>query len=103
MLFDQLFSHSLAHNSCPNLVKGKTAPASEDAELDARELHAVRQLPIQAIQQQLNMLMDDAIIQDLLESTALLSLLNEREGEKKRRKVRKLVSPCNLNVLHMVG
>jgi hypothetical protein len=57
----------------PNLVKDKTAPASADAEPDARALHAVRQ-PIQAFHQPLNKLTDDAIIQARREKTVNLSV-----------------------------
>lgn len=64
----------VAHSFYLNLVKGKTALASADADRDAPMLHAVRQRPIQAIQQRLNMLTDDAITQDHLESTALLGV-----------------------------
>lgn len=66
-------SYLLAHSSYPNLVKDRTAPASADADPDARELHAVRQ-PIQAIQLRLNRLTDDAIIQGHQEKTVRLSL-----------------------------
>lgn len=79
----------LAHSFYLNLVKGKTALASADAERDAPMLHAVRQRPIQAIQQRLNMLTDDAITQDHLESTALLGLF-----ESKRRKENLWISLC---------
>ena len=70
----------LVHSFYPNLVKDTTAPASEGAEPDAQELRAVRQ-PIQAIQQPLNKLTDDAIIQVHQEKTELLSL-EMREEEK---------------------
>lgn len=77
--------YSLAHRICLNLVRGRTALASEDADLDAPMLHAVRQRPIQAIQRRPNMLADDAIIQDHLGSTVLLSLwkVQTKEEEKK--------------------
>lgn len=64
----------VAHRIYLNLVRGRTALASEDADLDAPMLHAVRQRPIQAIQRRQNMLADDAIIQDHLGSTGLLSV-----------------------------
>lgn len=63
----------LVRSFYPNLVKDKTAPASADADPDARALHAVGQ-PIQAYQQPLNKLTDDAIIQAHREKTARLSL-----------------------------
>lgn len=72
----------LVRSFYPNLVKDKTAPASADAEPDARALHAVRQ-PIQAIQQPLNKLTDDAIIQARREKTARLSL---ERGKKVKEK-----------------
>lgn len=72
----------LARSFYPNLVKGKTAPASAGAEPDALKLHAVRQ-QIQAYQQRLNKLTDDAIIQGHRGKTALLSL---KKGKKSKIK-----------------
>lgn len=80
-----LQNYLLVRSFYPNLVKDTTAPASEGAEPDARELHAVRQ-PIQAFHQPLNTLTDDAIIPDHRGKTALLSL----SGKERKGKIEKI-------------